>query len=104
MIAVASALVEANGLRERPEWRDNLAAGSLDEAAYYACIENGRTFRALAGDAGVGTHGGSEDHAAILTGRARTVSGFSFVPMQPLDTATIAADWAFVIASSGTPP
>ena len=53
----------------------------LDAAAYYACVENGRRFGGLEGDAGVGTHGGSEDHAAIVVGRPGMVSAFGFVPL-----------------------
>ena len=65
VVAIATALVRVSGLDERPEWRANIR-GTLDAAGYFACIENGLTFGTLQGDAGVGTHGGSEDHAAIL--------------------------------------
>ena len=54
--------------------------GRLDLAGYCACLENGMTLGSLQGDAGVGTHGGSEDHAAILTGRPSMLSAFAFVP------------------------
>ena len=101
VISVATALAYAAALPNRSEWQANLSGGRLDEAAYYACLENGRTFGSLAGDSGVGTHGGSEDHAAILMGRARTVSGFAFVPMRALDTARVSGEWAVVVASSG---
>ena len=65
VVAIATALVRVAGIDERPEWRANIR-GTLDVAGYFACIENGLTFGTLQGDAGVGTHGGSEDHAAIL--------------------------------------
>ena len=35
-------------------------------AGYLGAVENGLTFGTLAGTSGVGTHGGSEDHTAIL--------------------------------------
>jgi galactokinase len=73
----------------------------LDEAGYYACIENGRTFAGLAGDVGVGTHGGSEDHAAMVCGRPGVISAYAFVPMQHLDTVSLPDDWHIVVASSG---
>ena len=41
------------------------------------------SFGTLKGDAGVGTHGGSEDHAAILAGTPGQLSAFAFVPMRP---------------------
>ena len=100
MVSVARALARLAGLRGRPEWRANVAT-LTDEAGYYACIENGRTFGGLAGDAGVGTHGGSEDHAAMVCGVPGRLSAFSFVPMREMATAPLPDDWAFVVASSG---
>jgi galactokinase len=100
MVGVASTLITLSGLRLRPEWRDNVR-GPVDEAGYYACLENGRSFGTLAGDAGVGTHGGSEDHAAMLCGAPDTLSAFRFVPMQALETVRLPADWSFVVASTG---
>jgi galactokinase len=72
----------------------------LDAAAYYACVENGRRFGGLEGDAGVGTHGGSEDHAAIVEGRPGTVSAFGFVPPRAIDVAPVPAEWRFVLTPS----
>lgn len=100
MVGVASTLVRLSGLRVRPEWRENVR-DPVDEAGYYACIENGRSFGTLAGDAGVGTHGGSEDHAAMLCGAPGALSAFRFVPMQALETVRLPDDWRFVLASSG---
>jgi galactokinase len=74
-----------------------------DEAGYYACMENGLSFGSLEGDGGVGTHGGSEDHAAILTGTAEHLSAFTFVPMRPLDVARLPPSWRFVLTPSGVP-
>ena len=54
-----------------------------DAAGYFACIENGMAFGSLAGDAGVGTHGGSEDHVAIVCGRADHASAWTYVPPVP---------------------
>ena len=47
-----------------------------DLAGYLGTIENGRTFGPLAGDQGVGTFGGSEDHTAILCCRSATLSQY----------------------------
>ena len=54
---------------DRPEWRAALPT-TLDLAGYLGAVENGLTFGALTGTRGVGTHGGSEDHTAILTCQA----------------------------------
>ena len=100
MVGVAAALARLSGIRERPEWRGNIA-GRTDEAGYYACIENGRSFGALAGDAGVGTHGGSEDHAAMLCGEPRTLSAYAFVPMRSIEKIRLPERWSLVVVSSG---
>jgi galactokinase len=100
VVGVAAALVRIAGIENRAEWRANIHQ-TLDAAGYYACLENGLTFGTLAGDAGVGTHGGSEDHAAILTGIAGHLSAFSFVPMRQIGGARVPDDWRFVLAPSG---
>ena len=100
VVGLAAALVRVAGIDARPEWQANIR-DPLDAAGYYACLENGRSFGTLEGDAGVGTHGGSEDHAAIVAGRAGHLSAFAFVPMRPLDTVRVPDGWRFVLAPSG---
>jgi galactokinase len=100
VVGLAAALVRIGGLETRPEWRANISS-TLEAAGYYACIENGRTFGTLEGDAGVGTHGGSEDHAAILTGVPRTLSVFGFMPMRHLADVDVPPAWRFVLSPCG---
>ena len=100
MVGLAVTLIRLSGIRDCIPWRENIS-GALDEAGYYACIENGRDFRALAGDAGVGTHGGSEDHAAMICSLSGTLTALSFVPMRCLDTVSLPDTWGCVVASSG---
>lgn len=100
VVSVATALVRAAALRTRPEWQRNIH-GAEDEAGYYACMENGLSFGTLEGDGGVGTHGGSEDHAAILTGTAKRLSAFTFVPMRARGVVALPESWRFVITPSG---
>jgi galactokinase len=100
VVGLAAALVRVARIDLRPEWQTNIR-NRLDAAGYYACLENGRSFGTLEGDAGVGTHGGSEDHAAIVAGRASHLSAFAFVPMRPLGTVGVPDDWRFVLAPSG---
>jgi galactokinase len=102
MVAVAKMLVKAGNLDARAEWRENIATAG-DEAGYYACIENGLSFGTLSGDGGVGTQGGSEDHAAILTAAPGNLSAFAFVPMRSLEIVPLAAGWTFVVTPSGVP-
>jgi galactokinase len=100
IVGLAAALVRGADLESHDQWRRNIN-GPLDAAAYYACIENGATFRGLAGDAGVGTHGGSEDHAAILCATPAALTAFAFVPLRLVARATVSSEWTFVVASSG---
>ena len=99
VVAVSAALVQVAGIEERPEWQANVH-GTLDIAGYFACIENGMTFGTLTGDAGVGTHGGSEDHAAILGATPGRLSAFAFVPMRPIGRVGLPHGWRFVLAPS----
>ena len=100
VVAIATVLVRIAGLGNRADWRDNIA-GPRDAAGYYACMENGLSFGTLTGDAGVGTHGGSEDHAAIVTGRPGHLSAFAFVPMRAIDIVPVPEQWRFVLTPSG---
>ena len=87
-------------LDARAEWQANIASAA-DAAGYYACIENGMAFGSLEGDAGVGTHGGSEDHIAIVCGKADHAAAWTFVPPVHVADVRVPDDWRFVIASSG---
>jgi galactokinase len=102
VIGIAAALVRVGEIEARREWQANVR-GVLDAAGYYACLENGMTFGTLEGDAGVGTHGGSEDHAAILTGASGFLSAFAFVPMRRIAAVAVPACWRFVLAPCGVP-
>jgi galactokinase len=89
-----------NDLTSRKEYRNNI--GSLtDLATYLAKVENGQTFGTLAGDKGVGTFGGSEDHTAILCCQANTLSQYSYRPVRLERTVKFPSGHVFVIASSG---
>ncbi|HUQ89239.1 MAG TPA: galactokinase family protein [Vicinamibacterales bacterium] len=97
---VALALIDRARLRERDEWQRYLRRVH-DLAWYLGCVENGLNFPGLPGSAGVGTHGGSEDHTAIIATQTDHVSLYRFVPVRPLGDTRMPADWTFVIASSG---
>jgi galactokinase len=100
VVAVASALIRRAGLDRRDEFRIALPT-TFDLAGYLGAMENGLTFKSLASVDGVGTHGGSEDHTAILTCKAERVSAYAYVPVRHLGDALMPPDWRFVVASSG---
>ncbi len=78
------------------------AIHTLEElAGYLGTIENGQGFGPLAGDSGVGTFGGSEDHTAILCCRSDFVSRFSFTPVRPEMEIRCPDSLTFVVAFSG---
>jgi len=70
-------------------------------AEYASCIENGRDYGPLAGDAGVGTLGGSQDHAAILLSEPGRLVQFSFMPLKREDSLPMPSGYIFAVATSG---
>ena len=100
VVAIFLALAEMNRLADTAAWRDHLAApASL--AGYLGCIENGQSFGPFAGDRGVGTFGGSEDHTAILCCRAGVLSQFAFCPVRAEGEIAWPAGQRLLIAVSG---
>jgi galactokinase len=100
MVGIALALVRRGGLDARDEWAASIASPEA-RAEYLSCLENGQTYRGLDGAAGVGTEGGSEDHAAIVMGRAGLLAHLRFVPVRHLADVPMPATWRFVVGSSG---
>lgn len=100
MIMIFAALDLVNDVRGSSRYRDNIH-DRLDLAEYLGCVENGQSFRELSGSAGVGTFGGSQDHAAIILGKAGQLSSFSFSPLRHDADHAFPETHSFVIASSG---
>ncbi len=100
VVAIFTALAQVNALENHPAYRANIA-GPEDLAGYLGAVENGLPFGALAGERGVGTLGGSEDHTAMLCCRAGMLSQYAFRPVRLEREVALPADWTFVIASSG---
>ncbi|MGC1231658.1 MAG: galactokinase family protein, partial [Candidatus Acidiferrales bacterium] len=65
IVAIFFALAQANSLWQTEAYRRAFPTRE-DLAGYIAAIESGGGFAAFSGARGVGTHGGSEDHVAIL--------------------------------------
>ena len=100
VIAIFSVLSEINRLDERPEYKSNIR-NREELAGYLGCIENGQSFGSLAGDKGVGTFGGSEDHTAIVCSQAGKLRQYSFCPVHAERIIKLPAESTFVIATSG---
>ncbi|MEX2273316.1 MAG: galactokinase family protein [Vicinamibacterales bacterium] len=100
IIAIAESLIACAGIDQMHAWRAAIASPE-DRASYFGCIENGAAFGPLAGDAGVGTHGGSEDHAASVMSRAGHLQLFAFSPLRSVQLVKLPSDWTFVVAWSG---
>ncbi|MCY2950503.1 MAG: galactokinase [Planctomycetota bacterium] len=100
MIACFLAIAHANQLFHRPEYAANIH-NYEDLVAYLATIENGQSFASFAGDKGVGTFGGSEDHTAILTCQPRHLRQYSYCPVRFEQTIPLPTAYTFAIAASG---
>ena len=100
MVAVFLALSKINDLESRKEYRADIE-GLESLGGYLATIENGQSFGSLAGDKGVGTFGGSEDHTAILCCRPNTLSQYLYCPVRFERTVPVPGDCVFAIGASG---
>jgi len=100
MVAVFLAVATLNDLVQTAAYCAAIGQPA-DLAGYLGTIENGRSFGPLAGDKGVGTFGGSEDHTAILCCRASTLSQFSFAPVHHERDVPMPAGYLFAVAFSG---
>jgi galactokinase len=100
MMMVFTAIASAYRIQDNAAFKENIR-NAVELSAYLACVENGQSFQALEGDAGVGTFGGSEDHAAILNARPDCLSLFGFSPPELLADIPWPPDWRMVVAFSG---
>jgi galactokinase len=100
IVATFLALSAVNDLPEREEYRREIRDPE-DLAGYLGTVENGQSFGSLAGDRGVGTFGGSEDHTAILCARPRALVRYAFCPVHFEELLPLPPDHTFVIAVSG---
>jgi galactokinase len=98
--AIFLVLADVNQLRARADF---LAAipDDFSLAGYLGSVENGRAFGTLAGDSGVGTSGGSEDHTAILLSAAGHLTCYRYHPVASERRIALGSGLAFVVAASG---
>ncbi|RPJ71939.1 MAG: galactokinase [Acidobacteria bacterium] len=100
MVAVFLAIAAVNRLRDAEQYRREIRTPE-DLAGYLGTVENGQSFGSLTGDRGVGTFGGSEDHTAMLCGRAGELSLYSFCPVRHEGQVPFPAGHVLVVAVSG---
>jgi galactokinase len=93
-------LARLNHLPERPDYASPISSlAALSE--YLGAVENGSGYKALAGDAGVGTSGGSQDHAAILLSEPGSLVQCGFSPVRKESTVPFPRSLTLVIGVSG---
>lgn len=100
VVATSLAFMAVNRIADDPGYREAVASPEA-LAGYLATVENGEHFHTLAGDRGVGTHGGSEDHTAMLCARAGALVQYAFAPVRFERALPLPAGHGFVIAASG---
>ncbi len=100
VVAMFLALARVNDIQSRDAYRRAIQT-SEQLAEYLGTIENGESFGELAGERGVGTFGGSEDHTAILCARAGKLMQYAFCPVRLERTIPFPADHVLVVATSG---
>jgi len=100
MVSIFRAVAAINRLPETETWRRSLS--TLPElAGYLGAMEMGGAFGSLAGLAGVGTLGGSQDQTAILCAQPNMVVDFGWMPVVQRGSYALPATHCFVVASSG---
>jgi galactokinase len=100
VVATFLAIAEVNELASRDDYQAAIC-NAEDLAGYLGEVENGRGYKSLAGDRGVGTAGGSEDQTAILNARRGALVQYRFAPVCFEREVPFPAGHVLVIASSG---
>ncbi|HKS05051.1 MAG TPA: galactokinase family protein [Gemmatimonadaceae bacterium] len=100
VVSIALSLIDANDLETSDDYKRAFPVRT-DLAGYLGAVENGRPFGSFAGDAGVGTFGGSEDHTAILCCRQGMLGQYSYAPVRHETDVAIDPSLTFVIGVSG---
>ena len=100
VVATFLALARVNDIQARDAYRRAIQTRE-QLAEYLGTVENGESFGELAGERGVGTFGGSEDHTAILCARAGKLLQYAFCPVRLERTIPFPKDHVLVVATSG---
>ena len=100
VVAVASALLDANEMEDDRAWRE-IVGDPLARAEYIGAMETGAPYGPFPGDAGVGARGGAQDHVAILCAREESVGQFSYLPARLERHVPWPIEYALAIGVSG---
>jgi len=100
VVAVATALADANRMEEDAAWRAAVPT-DVARAEYFGAMETGAPYGEFAGDAGVGVRGGAQDHVAIVCARQESVGQFSYLPARLERRVPWPPDYAIAIGVSG---
>jgi galactokinase len=100
VIATFLALDAVRLVSAAPAYRARIR-DDTDLAGYLAAAESGLGFGPWPGEDGVGTHGGSEDHTAILAARPGDLVQYGFAPIRFESAVALPGELVFVVAASG---
>lgn len=100
VVGIFIALSKTNDLRSHPVFRSTISS-SEELAAYLGAVENGLPFRHLGAESGVGTHGGSQDHTAVLCSEPGELVRFAWDPLKREGHLPMPAGHVFALGSSG---
>ncbi len=100
VIATYRALADIEGIAEAEAFSAEIA-DTLSLAEYLGTHENGQSYGQLAGDLGVGTFGGSEDHTAILCSQPDMLGQFRYCPTRFERHVAVPEGWVFALGVSG---
>lgn len=100
VIAFFRILEAFNALDKHPAYHIHFPTREAP-AQYLGTVENGQSFGTLAGDKGVGTFGGSQDHTAILCSAPNALRQFAYSPTRFERSVSLPEDYVFVIGYSG---
>jgi galactokinase len=100
VVATFLTLSDLNALPSHEEYRGAISSAD-DLAGYLGAVESGAPYKTLAGDRGVGTFSGSQDHTAILCSRAGALVQYAFAPVHFERIVPLPSDHVFVIGASG---
>lgn len=100
VVALATALVDANNMQQDPRWQDAIP-DDLARAEYFAAMESGAPYGPFAGDSGVGSRGGAQDHVAIICAAAGHCGVFRYLPARLERRVAWPSDHVLAIGVSG---
>jgi len=100
VVAIATALMDANSMEDDPAGRA-IFADPLARAEYFGAMETGAPYADFPGDAGVGVRGGAQDHVAIVCARAESVGQFAYLPARLERRIPWPAEYSIAVGVSG---